>query len=376
MGHRAIVIGTGFGARVHVPALRAAGFEVVALVGSDIERTRRRARHLDIPHALCAVGEALALPGIDAVTIATPPDLHAPQALAAIAAGKHVICEKPFTLDAKQARRVLEAAESTGVVHRLGYEFRWATERALAARAIAGGAIGEPRLASFVSHVSLLAEPSFKMPAWWWRPEQGGGWLLASGSHLIDQIRVWLGEIESVRADVDTISRGADTGRGDASDGATRHSCAPPRKRLADDSFSVLARTRAGASVTLQQTGASPGPMGSFMRVVGTSGSLWIQGNEVLVADTDGTRTLDVPADLALPVLPETRDRASARYTHMELGPYTRLCESLRDGIEGKGDPAADPKPPTFADGLASMVVLDAIREAAASGERVRIAAG
>lgn len=353
MSYRAIVIGTGFGTRVHVPALRAAGFEVVALVGSDIERTRRRAERLGIPHALCALDEALALPGIDTVTIATPPDLHAQHALAAVAAGKHVICEKPFTLDAKEARRVLEAAESAGVVHRLGYEFRFATERALAARAIAEGAIGEPRLASFVSHTSLLAEPGFEMPGWWWRPEQGGGWLLASGSHLIDQIRVWLGEIESVRADVDTISRSASQ---------------------ADDSFAVLARTRAGASVTLQQTGASPGPTGSLMRVVGTLGSLWIQDNEVHVADRDGTRTLAVPADLALPLLPEARDRA--RYTYMELGPYTRLCESLRDAIEGKADSTADPAPPTFADGLASMQVLDAIREAAASGERVRIATG
>lgn len=350
MVHRAIVIGTGFGARVHVPALRAAGFEVVALVGSDPERTRRRAERLGVPHALCAMDEALALSGIDAVTIATPPDRHAPQALAAIAAGKHVICEKPFTLDATEARRVLEAAESAGVVHRLGYEFRWATERSVAARAIAQGAIGEPRLASFVSHASLLAEPGFEMPGWWWRRELGGGWLLASGSHLIDQIRVWLGEIESVSADVDTISRSVD---------------------LADDSFAVLARTRAGASVTLQQTGASPGPTGGLTRVVGTAGSLWLEGGEVHVADADGTRTLAVPADLELPPPPETSDRA--RYTRMELGPYTKLCESLRDAIDGTADPAADPAPPTFADGLASMQVLDAIREAAASGERVRI---
>jgi predicted dehydrogenase len=354
MAHRAIVLGTGFGARVHVPALRAAGFEVVALVGSDLERTRRRARRLDIEHALCDVVEALGLPGIDAVSIATPPHLHAPQALAAIAAGKHVICEKPFTLAASEARRVLEAAESAGVAHRLGYEFRFSTERAVAARAIAQGVIGEPRLASFVSHVSLLAEPGVEMPGWWWRREHGGGWLLASGSHLIDQIRVWLGEIEWVSADIGTISRSVE---------------------LADDSFAVLARTRAGASVALQQTGAAPGPMSGLSRVVGSVGSLWIEGREVHVADAAGTRTLAVPADLELPTMPESQG-AAARYTHMELGPYIRLCESLRDAMDGNADPDADPRAPTFADGLASMQVLDAIREAASSGQRVRIERG
>lgn len=352
MARRAIVVGTGFGSRVHVPALRAAGFEVVALVGTDPERTTRRAQRLGVDHATCDLEEALAYPGVELVTIATPPDLHAPQTLAAIAAGKHVICEKPFTLDATEASSVFEAAESAGVVHRLGYEFRWATDRALGARAIAEGMIGEPRLASFVSHISLLAEPDFEMPSWWWRPEQGGGWLLASGSHLIDQIRVWLGEIEWVSAQIETISRSAE---------------------LADDSFAVLARTQSGASVTLQQSGASPGPMAGLTRVVGTTGSLWVEGAEVHVANAEGSRTLDVPEDLELPPPPGASDRASARYTHMELGPYTKLCQSVADEIEGREVSASDPKPPTFADGLASMRILDAIRESSRSGKRVPI---
>ncbi|MCH2171929.1 Gfo/Idh/MocA family oxidoreductase [Myxococcota bacterium] len=352
MTRRAIVVGTGFGSRVHVPALRAAGFEVVALVGTDPDRTARRARRLGVDHALCDLGEALEVSGVELVTIASPPNLHAPQVLEAIAAGKHVICEKPFTLDGEEASRVLEAAEAANVVHRLGYEFRWATDRALGARAIAQGMIGEPRWASFVSHVSLLAEPDFEMPSWWWRPEKGGGWLLASGSHLIDQIQVWLGEIEWVSAQVETISRS---------------------EELADDSFAVLARTRKGASVTIQQSGASLGPMAGLTRVVGTSGSLWMEGGAVHVSDAEGARALDVPKDLELPPPPEESDRASARYTHMELGPYTKLCQSVVDELEGRGVAALEPKPPTFVDGLASMRVLDAIRESAESGRRVKV---
>ena len=126
----AVVVGTGFGCRVQVPALRAAGFEVLALVGTDRERTARRAERLGIPGALDSFEAALALDGVAAVTIATPPSTHAALAIAAADAGKHVVCEKPFALDAPEAQRMLAAAESAGVVHLVGHEFRWAADRA------------------------------------------------------------------------------------------------------------------------------------------------------------------------------------------------------------------------------------------------------
>src|SRR5438046_8925160 len=69
----AAVVGTGFGARVHVPALRAAGFDVVALVGRDAERTARRANRVGVEQACTTLHEALALPGVDAVTIGATP---------------------------------------------------------------------------------------------------------------------------------------------------------------------------------------------------------------------------------------------------------------------------------------------------------------
>jgi predicted dehydrogenase len=89
-----VVVGTGFGCLTHVPALRDAGFDVVGLIGRDPARTAERAQRFGIGHALTSLDDGLALPGVDAVTIATPPHTHAALTLKAVAAGKHVLCEK------------------------------------------------------------------------------------------------------------------------------------------------------------------------------------------------------------------------------------------------------------------------------------------
>ncbi len=79
-----VVFGTSFGCFTHVRALRNAGFQVRAVVGRDPEKTRRRAKAFDVPLALVSVDEALALPDVQAVTIATPPHTHAAIAMKAI----------------------------------------------------------------------------------------------------------------------------------------------------------------------------------------------------------------------------------------------------------------------------------------------------
>ena len=86
--------------------------------------TAYKASKLGIPHACGSLEEALALPDVDAVTIATPPHTHFELALAAVQAGRHVLCEKPFTTDAAQAAQLVDARERAGVVGALGHQFR------------------------------------------------------------------------------------------------------------------------------------------------------------------------------------------------------------------------------------------------------------
>ena len=343
----AIVVGTGFGCRIHVPALRAAGFDVVGLVGADPERTARRAERNGIARSFGDLDEAISRTGAKVVTIATPPNTHAELTLAAIARGCHVVCEKPFAFDAGEAKAMLDAAEKAGVLHMVAHEFRWLPDRALFGRAIAEGMIGEPRFLALDQFIPFCADPATPLPKWWFDKDAGGGWLGAGGSHLMDQIRAWLGEFASLSANLFLVS---------------------DREAEVEDSYSMRFTMANGAEGSMQQTAGAWGPPATLWRCAGTKGTVWIENGKVLVADKDGARELPVPEELALPPAPPAADaNSSRRMSHFEIGPFTRFCEALHAGIEGRD--IASPVPiPTFRDGLASMQVLDAMRASSAQG--------
>ncbi len=351
----ALVVGTGFGCRIQVPALRGAGFEVVGLIGSDPGRTAERAKASDVPHAFTNLDEAIAQTGAEVVAISTPPFTHAPLALAALGNGCHVLCEKPFARDAAEAQAMLDAAQAAGKVHLIGNEFRFVPQRATIARAIAEGMIGEPRMASFVQISGFVSMFEDDFPDWWFDPAQGGGWLGASGSHLVDQVRSWLGEFETLSASMSTVSL---------------------ERGPVDDTFNVQFRMRNGVEGILQQSCGSLGPMIETTRISGTKGTIWLDEAGVHLADSTGERILPVPDDLVLPAPPPLGD--DPRFDRpdwqamaaVEIAPYTQLCLSLRAAILGEAAPSPVPTA-NFADGVANMKVLDAIRASAAHGGKL-----
>lgn len=343
----ALVVGTGFGCRIHVPALRAAGFEVVGLVGTRPDRTGRKAEAAGVPAWFTDLDVAIERTGAKVVTIATTPATHAPLAMRAIAHGCHVLCEKPFAFDAAQGAQLLDAAEKAGVVHMVSHEFRWLPDRALFGRAIAEGLIGEPRFLVLDQFIPFCADPETRLPRWWFDVEAGGGWLGAGGSHIIDQVRAWLGDFRSLSANLMVVSDRAD---------------------VADDSYSMRFLLENGMEGSMQQTAGAWGPPVTVWRCAGSKGTVWTDQGKVFVADKSGTRELPVPADLILPPPPPASDQNGAdRMSHFELGPFTRLCEALRASIE-TGDTKSAVAVPTFHDGLASMKVMDAMRASAAAG--------
>jgi predicted dehydrogenase len=337
---RALVVGTVFGARVQVPALRAAGFDVVGLVGTDAARTASRAAASGVSGAFTDLDEAIRQTGPTVVAIATPPQTHRAQVDTALAHGCHILCEKPFAKDAAEGRLMLDAVRLAGVTHMVGHEFRWTPEQALAARALAEGVIGEPLFATLVLYLPFVGARGADMPPWWFDKAAGGGWLGASGSHSIDQIRLWLGEFATVSAALPTVS---------------------VPKGGAEDSFAIRFTLANGVEGVLQQTGGAWGPPSDTTRVAGSAGTLWLANGGVFVADKDGVRQLPMPRELVLPP-----PRPDDPPPHM-IGLYTRLCEHLRSVLDGEPPPAGMPTP-TFADGVACMAVLDAIRASAASG--------
>jgi predicted dehydrogenase len=254
---------------------------------------------------------------------------------------------------------VLAAAEAAGIVHLLGCEFRWDAGQALLAQAVQGGEIGAPRMATIMLHVPMLAHSSAEVPDWWADADQGGGWTAAHGSQIIDQVRMTLGEFESVSASLPHVAG---------------------RRMTADDAFVVHFRMRSGAVGVLQSTSGDWGPPIVITRVVGSRGTAWIEGvgSTVRVADRSGVRTLPVPEDLPTergPALPE--GLVSTAYERMishgmDFGPYTRLAEVFRCRMEGRPDPPG-PVAGTFVDGVRDMAVLDAIRRSAAEGMTVTV---
>jgi predicted dehydrogenase len=349
---RALVVGTGFGCRIQLPALRGAGFEVVGLVGANTTRTAERAQVNGVAESFTDLGKAIEVTGAQVVAISSPPHAHAELVIAALERGCHVLCEKPFAADMAEARAMLAAAEQAGKVHMMGHEFRFEPLRATVARAIADGMIGEPRLANITILLPQLTTSEGDMPDWWFDPGEGGGWLGALGSHVVDQLRTWLGEFDSVSASLTSVS-------------ATRGP--------ADDSFTVRFAMKTGVEGVIQSSAGAWGPPLDVARVCGSEGTIWIEGGAVRISDRNGEHTLPIALELALPPAPPiTGDprHETPRWKGLvgvELAPYLVLCQNLKAVIEGT-TPTSPVTAATFADGVACMQVMDAIRASAKGG--------
>lgn len=347
---RAVVVGTSFGGRVHVPALRAAGFDVVGLVGRDTDRTAERAGSFGIEAHGTSITDVVAQSAADVVTVSTPPAAHHPSVMEAISTGCHVLAEKPFALSVAEAQEMADAALASGVTAMVSFEFRWQPAEALVARAIARGDIGEPRVATFVSHSGLVASglPTAFNENWWGDAAAGGGILNAAGVHVLDRLHTWLGPIASVSGDIRQVTE---------------------LEGGAEDTYSALMRTAGGVSISAQHCSGVRGEGLSVCKVIGTAGTIWLDGSGVHVSDGSETHDLDVPAELVPPPVPNyPSDDPKHAFTAFELPLFVRLAERLHDEISGTEVAADMPPTPSFADGLATQRVIDAIRASSLDG--------
>ena len=363
----AVVVGTGFGLFTHVRALRDAGFDVRAIVGRNKERTAERASPLGIPLASDNLEQVLANdPAIRLVTVATPPHAHYTPVMQAIAAGRHVMCEKPFARDLAQAREMLEAANKAGIVHALGAEFRFDSAQALLRRVVQDGLIGDPLMFSRIYQQPGTGEEE-PLADWWTDAGQGGGFLGAFGTHMIDQVRSTVGEIVAVNAILRKLTTTRPT-------------------MTSDDYYNLQFRTASGCMGAIEAAMNFPGPFVMATKVAGSKGAAWIQSGsafgdpeEVWVKDAEGSRQVPMPDELINPA-PEPFAVKELIQTEMDrwhtqgfdVAPYAKLFRQMKAKIEGRTPPLPDPAG-DFRDAAAGQAVLDAARLSAAEGRWVEV---
>jgi predicted dehydrogenase len=339
-------IGSGFARRVQLPGLAfVPGAKATAIASGRRANAETVAREFGLAHVFTDGTELARSPDVDLVVVSSTPDSHARYAIAALEAGKHVLCEKPMALAALEAAQMVTA--STQHPDRLAWidhELRYEPNRRRARELIRSNAIGEVR------HVELSLKPYLRGDGrpqtsaapwnWWFDASRGGGILGAVGSHLIDLCRFWTGsEISYVAGLVETFvkQRKDDTGT--------------LRPVTADDFASCVLRTSSGAVATITLSTVAHHGTGHHGQITGSEGTLVLSGETKLELGRAGGPLEDISAtdDLWEKIKPN----------NMWARSFVRLIGEMVQVIRG-GTPQGEPA--TFRDGWQVQRVLDAVR--------------
>ncbi len=270
----------------------------------------------------------------DIVSIVTPPTFHFPMTMAALSRGIHVLCEKPFAMDAEEAGKMKAAADHTAVVAMVDFEFRYVPARSYLVDLVRDGYIGDVRMVDFIVHFGLRSEPGDAPFDWWSDKTKGGGLLGAFGSHVMDTLQWILGEPRRLVADITTFVKERQGGR-----------------VTSDDAYSVIIEFKSGVRAVVQMTtvaGVDDARFGAY----GTLGQLVIPniyGSEL----RGGKRTDKASGPMEIPAKYQTPAEG-----HPLSAPFRVLLNRMIHAIDNNLPSPA----PNFQDGLNSQIMLDAAR--------------
>lgn len=348
------IIGASFARAAYLPALRhVEGAEVVAIASGRLSSARAAAEEFGVPHATDDWQEMLATHPLDLVCIATPTVLHAPQTLAALARGCHVICEKPTAMHAGEAKAMWDAAEAAGRVHMIDHELRFNPNRARIRAMIANGDLGEIRHVNIANIGNSWADPASRpMGDWWSDAAQGGGRLGANGSHQVDMLRWWLGEVALVTGAAPVIV----PDRVDRASGAAWTA-------TADDLAWVMLQMTSGALAQVFMSGVAAHTIGNLTQVFGSRGTITLDNSdEKLWFARAGQGFEEI-----------TEDDPNARLPGLNKGIWNvSVLALLREAVAAIRAGRAPATGATFRDGFLNQRVLDAVRLSGAQGRSIR----
>ncbi|WP_427160076.1 Gfo/Idh/MocA family protein [Aliinostoc sp. HNIBRCY26] len=198
------IVGTGFGQKVHIPALQAHHrTEITAIYHRDINKAQTIAAANNIPQACDTLTDILNLPTVQAVSISTPPFLHYEMAKQVLQAGKHLLLEKPVTLNVTEARELYQLAQQKNLIATVDFEFRFVPAWQFFAELLTSDYVGNPRLIKIDWLGSSRADTS-RPWNWYSSQEKGGGALGSLGSHAFDYIYWLFGAVKRLNAHLTT----------------------------------------------------------------------------------------------------------------------------------------------------------------------------
>ncbi|MBL8126206.1 MAG: Gfo/Idh/MocA family oxidoreductase [Thermomicrobiales bacterium] len=297
--------------------------ELRGIASSNLERAQAFAREKGIPLAYDSVEALLADPEIDAVYISTTNEHHKPQTLAAAAAGKHVLCEKPLALTLAGAQEMVAACAAAGVVMGTNHHLRNSATHRAVRDLVASGAVGEVQAARVFHAVHLPPH----LQGWRInRPESGGGVVFDITVHDADTVRFILSD-EIAEVTAMTAAQGMGEG--------------------VEDAVMGVMRTRQGHLVQFHDSFTSRHSY-TGLEVHGTLGSIYARN--VMTQQPVGTVVL-------------RRDGQEEEIVVSHENLYERSVRRFNAAVNGGGEPAA-----TAHDGLCSLAVALAVLESAQTG--------
>lgn len=373
----AAVIGTGFIGAVHLSTLRRLGIPILGVLGSSAARGAERAKALGVPKAYSSLDDLIADPAVQVVHVTSPNVAHYPQVKAILAAGKHVICEKPLAMTAAQSAEMVQMARASGKVAAVCYNTRFYPLNQHAHGMMKAGELGDLRLITGHFHQDWLA----KETDWNWRLEAEEGGPLRSvsdiGTHWVDLTNFITGQKPvAVMAELATFIPERQKPLGPVETFTATKGPTETRKIETDDAATILLRYGNGGRGMMSTSQVSHGRRGLLSwDISGSKASaawsaehpedLWIghreAPNQVLLRDP----SLMNPTGAAAAFMPGGHPEG---FGDTWAAFFTQVYRDVARG--GRG---ADSTWATFDDGHYEMLFCDAVLASAASGTWVNV---